>query len=136
MGSSFGGMVAVAAQNSKIRAMVALATPLTLFRGGVPPPSHEDGRIRLPSGRRLKDSFVKDLHRHDLLKSVKTAPPLLILHGSNDGVAPVADAYALYDAAAEPKHLEILAGSDHAFTRDRDLEKVIDLSLRWFKRYL
>ena len=62
--------------------------------------------------------------------------PLLILHGSNDEVAPVADAYALYDAAAEPKHLEILAGSDHAFTRDRDLEKVIDLSLRWFQRYL
>jgi dipeptidyl aminopeptidase/acylaminoacyl peptidase len=131
VGSSFGGMVAVAAQNSHIRAMVTLATPLTLFPGGEPPPNREDGRITLPSGRQVKDSFVKDLHRHDLLDAVKTAPPLLILHGSTDVVAPVADAYALYDAAADPKHLEILAGSDH-----RDLERVIDLSLRWFQRYL
>jgi dipeptidyl aminopeptidase/acylaminoacyl peptidase len=136
VGSSFGGMVAVAAQNSKVRAMVTLAVPLTLFRSGEPPPSREDGWITLPSGRRLKDGFVKDLRRHDLLNAVTTAPPLLILHGSNDVVAPVEDAYALYDAAADPKHLEILAGSDHAFTRDLDLEKVIDLSLGWFQRYL
>jgi len=136
VGSSFGGMVAVAAQNSKVRVMVTLAAPLTFFRGGEPSPSREDGGITLPSGRWLKEGFVNDLRRHDLLNAVTTAPPLLILHGSNDAVVPVADAYALYDAAADPKHLEILAGSNHAFTRDLDLGKVIDLSLGWFQRYL
>jgi len=136
VGSSFGGMVAVAAQNSKVRVMVTLAAPLTFFRGGEPSPSREDGGITLPSGRWLKEGFVNDLRRHDLLNAVTTAPPLLILHGSNDAVVPVADAYALYDAAADPKHLEILAGSNHAFTRDLDLGKVIDLILGWFQRYL
>lgn len=136
VGSSFGGMVAIAAQNSKIRVMVTLAAPHTFIRAKEPPPNREDGCITLASGRRLKDGFFKDLQRHDLLKAVKTAPPLLIIHGSNDAVAPVEDAYALYDAAAKPKQLAIIAGSDHAFSRDRDLEQIIDLSLRWFKKHL
>lgn len=120
IGSSFGGMVAVAAQDKRIKAMVTLSTPIKMLR----------------SGRRLKKSFYEDLQKHDLLKAVRNAPPILILHGSTDEIVPLEHSQKLYEAAAEPKRLEIIEGADHAFSQSEHLNKVIDLSLGWFKKYL
>jgi len=53
----------------------------------------------------------------------KIAPrPLLIIHGSNDAVTPVEQAYELYEAAGEPKELWIAEGARHcgAYFIDRE----------------
>jgi len=120
IGSSFGGMVAVAAQDKRIKAMVCLSTP-----------------YELPSGsRRFNKRFYDDLRNYDLLQAVRTTSPILILHGSSDEVVPPTHAQKLYEAAQEPKRLEIIEGADHVLSQRDQLKKVIDLSLEWFKKYL
>jgi dipeptidyl aminopeptidase/acylaminoacyl peptidase len=133
IGSSFGGMVAVAAQDTRIKAMVCLATPYDLLHS-----SNEAGNYEeLPPGsRRIKERFYDDLRNYDLLQAVRNAPPLLILHGSSDELVPPTHAHKLYETAREPKRLEIIKGADHVFSQREHLNKVIDLSLEWFKTYL
>ncbi len=132
LGSSFGGMVALAAEDARIKAMVVLSTPYTM-----PQPHRAIGSYyELPSGRRLKEEFYEDLRDYNLLEAVRSAPPLLILHGSSDDLVPVKHARQLYEAARAPKHLAILPGADHVFSRSEDLNRAIALSVEWFKKYL
>jgi len=133
IGSSFGGMVAVAAQDKRIKAMVCLSTPYYL-----PQITEEAGNYdELPSGsRRFFKKFYDDLRNYNLLQAVRNAPPILILHGSSDEVVPPTHAQKLYEAAPEPKRLEIIEGADHIFSQREHLHKVIDLSFEWFKKYL
>jgi len=135
--SSFGGMVAIAAQNKRIKAMVALATPYKIPRFETPQiPKLEGDYYVLPSGRRFKKSFYEDLRSYDLLKAVKHSPPLLIVQGSLDGIVPIEHARKLYENAPHPKRLEIVQGADHLFSKSEHLNTAIDLSLKWFKKYL
>jgi len=135
IGSSFGAMVAIAAGEKRIKAMVTLASPYK-----IPWPTHskilreEDGYIMLPSGRRLKKSFIEDLESYDLLRLVKNAPPILIIHGGSDELVPVEHAYRLYEAACEPKRIEIVENADHTFSKS--LDKVLPLIVEWFKKFL
>ncbi|RZN33354.1 MAG: alpha/beta fold hydrolase [Methanophagales archaeon ANME-1-THS] len=132
MGSSFGGMVAVAAQDKRIKALVIHSTPYTMRH-----PQHEAGEYyELPSGRRVKKGFYADLRSYNLLNALRTAPPILIIHGSSDELVPQEHARKLYDAAPEPKRLEIVEGADHVFSQPEHLHRVIELSLEWFKRYV
>lgn len=124
IGSSFGGMVAIAEQDKRIKAMVCLSTPYYL------------PHISKEAGRRFKKGFYDDLRDYNLLQAVRNVPPILILHGSSDEVVPPTHAQKLYEAAREPKRLEIIEGADHVFSHREHLKKVINLSLEWFKKYL
>ena len=132
IGSSFGGMVALAAEDARIKAMVLLSTPYM-----IPEPQRVvGGYYLLPSGRRFKEGFYEDLRDYNLLEAVRSAPPLLILHGSADELVPVEHARQLYEAALEPKRQEILPGADHVFSRSDHLNRAIELSVEWIKKYL
>ncbi len=140
IGSSFGGMTAIAAQAMGIkgvRAMVTMGTPYKIPRFEEPRIPKKIGEYYvLPSGRRFKKNFYEDLKKYDLLLAIKSSPPILILHGSLDEVVPLEHAYKLYEAAPEPKKLVIVEGADHVFSRNEHLNKAIDLSLKWFEKYL
>jgi len=86
--------------------------------------------------QKIQKRFYEDLRNYDLLQAVRNAPPILILHGSSDEVVPPTHAHKLYEAAREPKRLEIIKGADHVFSQRDQLKKVIDLSLEWFKKHL
>lgn len=62
--------------------------------------------------------------------------PLFIIHGDRDGLTPISDAYALYDAAGEPKELWVVEGCGHcgAYFQDRQLyiNRVLDFVARRF----
>ena len=139
VGSSFGGMVALAAQDNRIKAMVTLATPAKL-----PMPTEEDLSIyqseefsELPSGRRLRTSFLGDVQQYDISEAIgKLSCPVLIIHGSADETVPVRDAHTLYDSAKEPRHLIVIEGGNHVFDDPTHLEQVASLTLNWFKQYL
>jgi dipeptidyl aminopeptidase/acylaminoacyl peptidase len=132
IGSSFGGMVALAAEDARIKAMVLLSTPYTMPQ----PRRAVGGYYQLPSGRRMKERFYEDLRDYNLLEAVRSAPPLLILHGSADELVPGEHAWQLYEAAREPKRLEIVEGADHVFSRSDHLNRAIALCVEWFKKYL
>lgn len=122
IGSSFGGMVAIAAQEKRIKAMITLSTPY---------------KIRLSRPQISKEvEFYKDLRKYDLLKAIRSAPPILVIHGSSDEVVPLEHSQKLYETAVEPKRLEIIDGANHVFSQSEHLNNVIDLSLDWFKKYL
>ncbi len=139
IGSSFGGMAAVAAGDERIKAMAILATPSL-----IPYPSGESleylkkkGYLELGSGKRLRLSFYDDLHQYDIYEAVEQIRcPLLIIQGSRDEVVPVEHARELYHHANEPKRLEVIEGGDHTFSEAEHLNKVISLILDWFKKYL
>ncbi len=136
IGSSFGGMVAVAAQDKRIKAMITLSTPHRIPRFDRPQIPEEVNYVEPPSGRGFKKGFYEDLWRYDVLKAIRSAPPILILHSSSDEVVPLEHSQKLYEAAAEPKRLEIIEGADHIFSKREHLNKVIDLSLEWFRKFL
>ena len=133
IGSSFGGMVALASQIERIRALAIISTPYKIPEEIF---EEENGFLVLPSRRRLKKSFLEDLRKYDLLEMVRNAPPLLIIHGGKDEIVPVEQAYKLYEHAREPKRLEIFENADHAFTEPKNLDKAIELILEWFEKFL
>lgn len=135
IGSSFGGMVAIAAQDKRIKAMVTMGTPYKIPRYEKPQIPREVGEYYiLPSGRKFKKNFYEDLKRYDLLQSIRNAPPILILQGSSDEIVPLEHAVKLHEAAPEPKKVEIIENANHIFSNG--LDKVIKLSLDWFRKYL
>ncbi len=58
--------------------------------------------------------------------------PLLLIHGAADDVVPLSHAHQLYNAAAEPKHLEILTDGVHRLRVD---ERAIGIALRWLRKH-
>ena len=135
VGSSFGGMVALAAQNSRIKAMVTLATPA---RFQTPTREQLDREFfELPSGKRLRTRFFHDAQQYDMCQAIgKISCPVLIIHGSADEMVPVKDARDFYKSAKEPKRLVIIKGGSHALNEPEHLEQIINLTLNWFKQYL
>lgn len=57
--------------------------------------------------------------------------PLLLLHGSEDDVVPVKQAWELYRAAGDPKELRIIRGAGH---RLRQKEEAVSSALEWLER--
>lgn len=139
IGSSFGGLVAVTAGCADIKALVLLATPLT-----IPIPGKEaiaalrkKGYMELSEGRRLLIGFYDDLLLYDPPEAAKNINcPILIIHGSEDDIVPVGDAHLIYTRAKGPKRLEIVPGGDHTFSAPEHLGRIADLGMEWFERYL
>lgn len=137
VGSSFGGMTAIAAKERRVKAMVVLASPYKIPRFDKPIIPKEDGDYYiLPSGRKFKKEFYDDMRKYDLLQAIKEAPPILIIHGDSDEIVPLEHSYKLYEAASGPKSIKVIKGADHIFSRAEHLKTVIELSLEWFNKYL
>jgi len=60
--------------------------------------------------------------------------PLLVVHGTHDAVLPAAGSVDLWDRAAEPRELHLLAGAGHALAEADGA--VHDLLLRWLDRWM
>ncbi|MBC7130261.1 alpha/beta fold hydrolase, partial [Candidatus Bathyarchaeota archaeon] len=137
VGSSMGGMVAITVQDPRVKAMAVMATPYKPIGLGKP---HALGNkilyYELPSGHRLNAQFYAEIERYNLLDAVRNAPPILIIHGSQDPLVPAEHAIRLYEAASEPKRLEIIEGADHVFSKPEHLQKAISLILEWFRKHL
>jgi len=139
IGSSLGGTVVIASEDSRLKAMVALATPYsfkTLTGEGLE--EHDPDELSsLPSGKRVKIDFLSELKRLDMQKHVKRMNcPLLVIHGSADETVDVGDAHSLYAAAGEPKMLKIINGAGHRFDDPAHLKQVALLACGWLKQYL
>jgi len=139
MGSSLGGMVVLAAQDPRVKALVTLATPSKLL---IPTEEQlalyeKEEFFELPSGRRLRSGFLRDVRQYDICKAVADIGcPLLIIHGSNDDTVPVQDAHYIYESAKEPKRLVVIPGGTHSFDDPHHVEQLGSLALDWFKQYL
>lgn len=127
-GRSFGGNGALcfASLEKAVAGVCAWATPAEPWKlfsrllqrarrlpGGILELSGANGQVL-----HLKDAFLTDLAQYDLIQAAsRVGPrPLLIIHGDQDELVPVSDAYLLAEAAAQPKRLIVVPGGDHQFS--------------------
>ncbi len=86
--------------------------------------------VRLRAGYRISDVRPADY-------IARIAPrPILIVHGDSDTIAPIEDAYALFDAANEPKELWIAPDTAHCGTYFADRQAYIDRVVAFFEKWL
>jgi putative redox protein len=139
IGSSFGGMIVLAAGDDRVRAIVTLATPYRF--SPIAPEAwqqlHGKGYLEISPEKILREEFFLDMEKHDVLKEVeRLRQPILIIHGSSDEMVPVENARLIYEHANGPRRLEIIEGGDHSLNKPQYWKKIMGLSLDWFGRYL
>jgi pimeloyl-ACP methyl ester carboxylesterase len=82
----------------------------------------------------LSQAYMDDLTRIDTV--VDFAPqitvPWLFVHGTDDDVVPVQDAYDIFEKANEPKQLIKIKGADHVFS-DEFTPVMVEKVLNWIR---
>jgi putative redox protein len=96
------------------------------------------GRVHFVSrGRNLEltDAFLTDAKKYELSKVLPSlVQPWLIVHGEQDEIIPVRDAYRLHQYKPADTELEIIPDADHMFSQDAQRQEVTELVVKWFKR--
>lgn len=92
------------------------------------------GVIRLRGEEELNE-LEQDLKKLNPMNFIsKISPkPLLIVHGENDEIFPVEEAYKLFEAAKQPKSILILKGVGHHV---RGSKEAINHIVKWLKEQL
>jgi len=143
-GHSLGASVAVltAARSDRIRAVCAIAGRLSGMS-----PNHflsrpqknelnRTGRVRFNSrGRALEltSTFFSDADQYnlpDIVADLNT--PLLVVHGDQDEIVPVAEAYRAEKANPERVELAVFDNADHMFGATDVQESVAERVAAWF----
>ncbi len=131
----------MAARDERVAAVVSCASPAR-FDELVNGPALNDclmrwreiGIIRNPMFPSDLDAWVSGFREVAPIAHIaQIAPrPLLLLHGDADEVVPVSHAYELYEAAGEPKQLEIIPDGAHRLRVD---ERAMSHALDWLRRH-
>jgi putative redox protein len=96
------------------------------------------GRVSFTSrGRELEITrdFFADADRYPLAEIVAALkPPLLVIHGDQDAVVPLAEAERASELKPQGTELAVIRGADHMFSREDDRIGVARLVVDWFLR--
>jgi fermentation-respiration switch protein FrsA (DUF1100 family) len=101
LGESIGGAVALALALEAPPVGLVLQSAFTSIR--------DMGRLHYPL---IPTALVPDAYP-SLRRIAELRSPLLVVHGDRDDIVPVAHGRALFEAAPEPKRLEIVRGAGH-----------------------
>ncbi|MDR3560760.1 MAG: alpha/beta hydrolase [Negativicutes bacterium] len=86
----------------------------------------------------LTPEFIRDFANYDLLAAVGSLAgvPLLVVHGTDDAVVPLAQAEKLFETARQPKDIVVIPGGDHQFIGSHHIASsaVLDWLTRMFAR--
>jgi len=132
----------VASQDKRVSSIVTCACPLEFtFLTQADDPQSVIERFRSIGTIRDKDfphSTEEWLSGFRLISPIKyvaqIAPrPLLLVHGSEDEVVAVTDAYRLYDEAREPKQIIIIDGAGHRLRQD---DRAMAIVIDWLKSHI
>lgn len=80
--------------------------------------------------------MVEDSRIHNPMNEIsKISPcPMLIIHGTDDMVIPLAGVKRLYELAGEPKDLVVVEGADHNLSDPRAYEISMNTVVEWFTK--
>ena len=145
LGRSMGGScsLAYAAEDHDIRGLALWATPSNLpetFRLSL---GEAYNLIKKGESLIIDDAYGKhiicpdilnDFQKYYLLDCVQRIKvPTLIIHGSDDKVVPLDQAYLMWKHANEPKQMEIINGGDHQLANHASI--VANILLSWLKQH-
>ena len=150
MGSSFGGLVAIlTASQRKDVACLALKCPVVDFAEELRLEFGDDGMTRWKATDTVPNIMGGPdripLHYafyEDALRQIAYAPaqsitaPTVIVQGDKDEHVPLHQSRQLYDALRVKKHLELLPGADHQFTRGDDFGRMTNVIADWLISHL
>lgn len=150
MGSSFGGLVSIltASQRTDL-ACLALKCPVVDFAEELRLEFGDDGMAQWkatdmipnimegPDRIPLHYAFYEDALRqiaYDPARSITA--PTIIVQGEKDEHVPLHQSRRLYEALRVKKHLELLPGADHQFTKGPDFIRMTQVIADWLVRHL
>jgi len=150
MGSSFGGLVSIltAAQQTDLTCL-ALKCPVVDFaeelRLGFGPEEMAQWKatdtipniMGGPDRIKLRYAFYEDaLHRiaYDPARSIMA--PTIIVQGDKDEHVPLHQSRRLFDTLRVEKHIEMLPGADHQFTKGEDFTRMTKIIAEWLISHL
>lgn len=97
-----------------------------------------DGTVDFTSrGRRLKitQAFFDDAESHDLTAATRSLTiPMLVVHGDQDAVIPVSEAYLAKQTNPQQVRLSVVDGGDHMFSQSEHQAQVAQTVADWFRR--
>ena len=142
VGRSFGGttVICTASKNKNILSVVGWAAPADLKSTFAKEKFSKRGEFYITYSEekelKIKETFFEDLKKYDVFSMIKAISPrpVFILHSDKDEVVSCDTAYKLFEAADEPKKLEIIKGDDHIFSKN--YKTVWEMTLNWFKETL
>lgn len=130
MGLSMGGCVSacVAGRDARIKALVlwsAVGNMERVFEWMIEPFGKKK-QIADFDGLELRRGFFEELPRIKPLEEVKCYPgPALVIHGANDTIVPVSDAYDYAAVLGKQGKLKLIKDADHVFASIPWKKKVI-----------
>lgn len=134
LGFSMGAAVAIltAARVPEIGAVIADSSFATLedavsaaLCGGYHLPRYPVVELALWLGERLVGIRVDDVRPMDAIPDL--APrPILLIHGVEDRVVPLSEAYLLFEAAGEARELWTVPGAGHVGAREVDFQDYLE----------
>jgi uncharacterized protein len=150
MGSSFGGLVSILAASQRADlACLALKCPVVDFAEELRLEFGEDGMAKWkatgtipdilggPDPVKLHYAFYEDCLRqiaYDPARSITA--PTVIVQGDQDEHVPLHQSRRLYDALQVKKHLEMVSGADHQFTKGEDFNRMTNVIADWLISHL
>lgn len=150
MGSSFGGLVSILAASQRADlTCLALKCPVVDFAEELRLEFGEEGMAQWkttdtipnimggPDRMKLQYAFYEDCLRqiaYDPARSITA--PTVIVQGDKDEHVPLHQSQRLYEALRVKKHLELVPGADHQFTKSEDFNRMTKMIADWLISYL
>ena len=150
MGSSFGGLVSIltASQRTDL-ACLALKCPVVDFAEELRLEFRDDGMAEwkatdtIPNIMGGSDRIaLYYAFYEDALRQIAYVParsitaPTVIVQGDKDEHVPLHQSRQLYEALQIKKHLELLPGADHQFTKGPDFQRMTQAIADWLIQHL
>jgi uncharacterized protein len=150
MGSSFGGLVATltASQRTDL-ACLALKCPVVDFAEELRLEFGDDGMAQWKATNTIPNIMggsnriaLHHVFYEDALRQIAYIParsitaPTVIVQGDSDEQVPFHQSQQLYQALQIKKHLELLPGADHQFTKGEDFKRMTNVIAEWLAGYL
>jgi len=144
-GHSLGGLISFlsASQSETARAVCAIGSRISSMRAThfLNPTQREildkTGEVSFTSrGRFLKitEEFFADAEGFDLPALLASFnKPLMMIHGDQDEIIPVAEAHRAREASGGRVQLEIISGADHMFSTEQHSSEASRLATNWFE---
>ena len=96
-----------------------------------------NGQVEFISrGRNLTitQAFFDDASSHDLLAATRSLTiPMLVVHGDQDEIIPVSEAYLAQETNPKRVKLFVVDGGDHMFSRPEHQQQVGQTIADWFR---
>ncbi len=144
-GHSLGGLISFlsASQSDIPRAVCVIGSRLSSMRA-----THflssaqkeileKSGEVSFTSRGRfltITEEFFADASGFDLPGMLSSFDrPLLMIHGDQDEIIPVAEAHRAHDASGGRARLEIISGADHMFGNEQHRSEASRLATTWFE---